>query len=84
MKQIDKQPVIYNIAEVINDRKEDLINTISDLLDVVGDEIADYIEHETSLIDINDMMFELKKDGLLTRELEDWILIYLKNKCKNL
>ena len=81
MKQIDKIPIKYDIAECIDVRKDDLVNSIDDLLDIFADEIIDYIEHESSLIDINDLIFELKKDGMLTEELENWILIYLKNKC---
>lgn len=70
----DKE-TIYKIIDTgigLSEKVDNMLETLND--------IDEYIEEIEKYVDCNNLIWELRKDGLLTKELELWINNYMKFK----
>lgn len=69
MKQVSRK-----FVEIKEFYEEEIENSIENLVNEIEDELFNHF----MLIDANTLLFELKKDGILTKELEEWLNDYIR------
>ena len=69
MKQVSRK-----FVEIKEFYQEEIENNIENLVDEIENELFNHF----MLIDANTLLFELKKDGMLTKELEEWLNDYIR------
>ena len=69
MKQVSRK-----FVEIKEFYQEEIENNIENLVDEIENELF----NDFMLIDANTLLFELKKDGMLTKELEEWLNDYIR------
>lgn len=68
------------IKNIISDIIEDFSNETQSALDKLEDTIQNAVSENEDYIDIENFIFELKKNNLYTKELEDFIEYYRRYK----
>ena len=69
------EETIYKIIDTgigLSEKVDDMLENLND--------IDEYIEKIEKYVDCNNLIWELRKDGLLTKELELWLNDYMKFK----